>query len=72
MKSFKNLSKHLCWQTSNHRWTSSTMSRSVKNSSPWNYMAETASGRFLRRWNKKKLVPRLTKCIAIHGDCVEK
>jgi hypothetical protein len=35
-------------------------------------MANRADGRFLRRWNKKKLIPRLTKYIAIHGDYVEK
>jgi hypothetical protein len=35
-------------------------------------MAKAAGGRFLRRWNKEKLVPRLIKCIAIHGDYAEK
>jgi hypothetical protein len=34
-------------------------------------MAKRAGGRFLRRWNKK-VVPRLSKSIAIHGDYVEK
>jgi hypothetical protein len=34
--------------------------------------SKRAGGRFLRRWNKKKLVPRPTKCIAIHGETVLK
>jgi hypothetical protein len=51
----------------NHRWTSSTMSRSVKNCSPW--LREQA-GDFYDA-GVKKLVPRLTKYIAIHCDYVE-
>jgi hypothetical protein len=35
-------------------------------------MAKRTGGRYLGRWNKKKIVPRLTKCIAIHGDYAEK
>jgi hypothetical protein len=34
-------------------------------------MAKRAVGRFLRGWIKK-LVPRIIKCIAIHGDYAEK
>jgi hypothetical protein len=35
-------------------------------------MTKRAGGRFIRQWNKKNLIPRLTKCIAMHGDYVEK
>jgi hypothetical protein len=45
------------------------MSRIVKNSSPW--LREQA-GDFYDVGIKKLVVPRLTKCIAIPGDCVEK
>jgi hypothetical protein len=44
------------------------MSRSFKNCSPW--LREQA-GNFYDV-GIKKLVPRLTKCIAIHDDYVEK
>jgi hypothetical protein len=44
------------------------MSRSVKNCSPW--LREQA-GDFYDA-GIKTLVPRLTKCIAIHGDYAEK
>jgi hypothetical protein len=44
------------------------MSRSVKNCSPW---LREQVGDFYDA-GIDKLVPRLTKCIAVHGDYVEK
>jgi hypothetical protein len=45
------------------------MTKSGNNWSPW---LREQVGNFYDAGIKKKLIPRLTKCIAIHGDYVEK